>query len=180
MNKLTNKTRQCIGEDTLFTKETLNSYTGSSTNWLCDLWSYQFSPDHSFIICEIRINIHTILVIKLLSLSLEPTILYCAKYVSSLPSGGGSPGGRHHDKRWKKRHSASYFVLIPFSVTQQHVFNPGWSSLFTQQQLTAVFPILSETALHSLSEIPAIAGQRFLLKGLDPSSVEPILQAAQL
>lgn len=75
MNKLTNKTRWFIGEDIPSTEEALSSYTGSSTHWLCGLWGYPISPDHSFIICKIRIKMQTLLVIKLLSLCFKPNIL---------------------------------------------------------------------------------------------------------
>ena len=49
---------------------------------------------------------------KLLSLSPKPTILYSAKHLFSLPSGGGLLKGSHPNKRWKKRHLPSYFVLF--------------------------------------------------------------------
>lgn len=68
-------------------------------------------------------------------------------------------------------------LFCSFSVTQQN-YLPWLESLFTYQQLIAVSPMFLETVLHTLSEIPSTAGQWYLIKGLDPSSVEPITQAS--
>lgn len=85
--------------------------------------SQQVSPNPSFIIYRMRINIQIALVIKLLSLSSRPTILYCAEHLCSLPSWVRTAGGSHQHKQGKKRHNpcvlfSPYYECYSETLTQ--------------------------------------------------------------
>ena len=76
-------------------------------------------------------------------------------WLSNWATRGRGGGGRHHEKRWKKRRNPSYFVLIPFRVTQQHLLALAGEFVHIAT-VDCRFPTFSETVLHILSEIPSL------------------------